>query len=128
MGMICPLQNAQPKGAKLKPNTRISARNGSAMGASALRGENAFQRDDEVHAQERLTVLVRLASALCGHQRRWIRHWLVPAELQDRLVGVRRQECVCRAVDRPGLRRRELVRVGGGRRRSQDDLLLPATL
>src|SRR5579862_967854 len=70
MGRSCPLQNAQPLGGKFHEITLISPRNGSLIRrsprgscwSSRLRREDAEQRDDEVHRQERQHVVVRLAA------------------------------------------------------------------
>jgi hypothetical protein len=53
MGKSCPLQKAQPRGAKLPANIFISAMKGSLMNSLLLaRGVDAKQADDEVDAQE----------------------------------------------------------------------------
>src|SRR5215204_7620173 len=64
MGINCPAQKAQPVGGKLKGKMRISATNWSDILSSlGLAGEHPEERDDEVDAEERLRVLVRLAPA-----------------------------------------------------------------
>ena len=63
-GSSCPSHHAQPRGAKLNGNIRISATKGSAMITLSSRArENSEQRNDEVNAQIRLKIGVRLASA-----------------------------------------------------------------
>src|SRR4051812_21114965 len=68
MDMSWPSQNAQPFGAKLKGNMRTSATNGLDMGASGGRREKAVHGDDEVHAQIRLHVVVRLRASGASHR------------------------------------------------------------
>src|SRR3954465_16069598 len=72
IGSSWPLQNAQPAGAKLPPNIRISPTYGEDMSVPAR--EDALQGDDPVQHQQRLAVLVRLAAAdvrdRCGVERR----------------------------------------------------------
>src|SRR5437762_10526634 len=64
MGNNCPLQKAQPLGAKLNGKIRISATNGSAMVILLGWGrENPEERNDEIDAQIRLEVVVRLTPA-----------------------------------------------------------------
>src|SRR4026207_2441782 len=65
MGMICPLQNAQPFGGKLNGKMRISATNGSAilLSPSDRRRELPEQRNDEIDAEVRLEAGVGLAPA-----------------------------------------------------------------
>src|ERR1051325_2952899 len=64
IGRSWPSQKTQPLGAKLKGKMRISATKGSGHGApSGLAREDAEQRDDEVEAEERLEILVRLVAA-----------------------------------------------------------------
>ena len=61
--MSCPLQKAQPLGAKLPGKIRISATKGLAMRLLSRAREDAEERDDEIDAQVRLEVIVRLDSA-----------------------------------------------------------------
>src|SRR6185436_12226944 len=68
MGSRCPSQKAQPRGAKLKPQMRISAMNGSAMTRLLrLRRKDTEEGDDEIERHERHAVLVRTAAADGGH-------------------------------------------------------------
>src|SRR3989442_15930396 len=60
MGMSCPSHSAHPEGAKLNPNIRISATNGSDM-TTSLGREDPEQGNDEADTQERHHVAVRLA-------------------------------------------------------------------
>src|SRR4051812_10041782 len=61
IGTSWPSQNAQPAGAKLPPNIRISPTYGEPMSVPAR--EDAREGDDPVQPQQRLAVLVRLAAA-----------------------------------------------------------------
>src|SRR4051812_40836274 len=64
MGSNCPSQKAQPFGAKLNGKMRISATNGSAIIFLLGRGrEDSEERDDEIHTEVRLKVIMRLAAA-----------------------------------------------------------------
>src|SRR5437016_2741284 len=69
MGMSCPSHSAHPEGAKLNPNIRISATNGSAM-ATSLGREDSEKGDDEADAEKRHHVVVRLAAAPGRHRTR----------------------------------------------------------
>src|SRR4051812_17385833 len=74
IGMSCPWQSAQPAGAKLPANILISPTYGCAMSAPAR--EDALERDAPVEDEQRLPVLVRLASARVGdHRRAEVRVW-----------------------------------------------------
>src|SRR4051794_41924647 len=97
MGSNCPSQRAQPAGAKLPPNIRISPTYGLLMGSSVLGREDALEGDDEVDAQVRLHVLVRLA----------------PAGGSDH-VGIHPHEVVRRGVEGLAARSGEAARFGGG--------------
>src|SRR5439155_22709932 len=66
MGMSCPSHSAHPEGAKLNPNIRISATNGSDM-ATSLGREDSEKGDDEADAEKRHHVVVRLAAAPGRH-------------------------------------------------------------
>src|SRR5439155_26218865 len=66
MGMSCPSHSAHPEGAKLNPNIRISATNGSAI-ATSLGREDSEKGDDEADAEKRHHVVVRLAAAPGRH-------------------------------------------------------------
>src|SRR5436305_6001650 len=67
MGINWPWHMAQPAGAKLPPNMRISPTNGLLIALLLVpRREDTLQRDDEVHDAVGLLVLVRLAAADVG--------------------------------------------------------------
>src|SRR3954462_4464664 len=75
----CPSQNAQPAGAKLPPNIRISPTYGEPMSVPAR--EYALEGDDPVQHQRRLAVLVRLTAAHVGDGRG------VQGRVRGRVVG-----------------------------------------
>src|SRR5919205_757948 len=95
MGMVWPLQKAQPAGAKLPPNILISPTYGSGILAPPLvmRREDALEGDDEVQHEVGHPVLVRLRPADVRDARgverdEVLRHRAVgPDELADDVTG-----------------------------------------
>src|SRR5262245_38996355 len=91
MFMSCPSQKAHPVGAKSNGKIRISATNGLDMSCSpsVLRRKNAEQRDDEIDAQKRLDIVVRLRTA-DRSQGLWVEEHAgipYPVDLRRRLPG-----------------------------------------